>query len=63
MTIRDKLLKDIEAFLSLSELTATQFGIDALKNGNFVLRLRQGTLDPRLSTTQRIYDFMKEWRG
>lgn len=52
-----QLLKDIEMFMAVRGMNATQFGKQALNNPAFVFRLRQG-MDIRSSTAQRVRNFM-----
>ena len=57
MTSSEKLLQDVEAFISENDLTATRFGIMALNDGKFVFHLRGGR-SPSLETLDRLNAFM-----
>ena len=47
----------IEGFLSRSEITPTQFGIDAVRDPNFVRDIRNGRV-PSLKTAAQVLDFI-----
>lgn len=55
------LLTDILAFCTKHGLSETRFGELALNDKPFVSQLRDGR-DMRLSTVQRVRDFMEEYR-
>lgn len=57
MTDQEKLLADIEAYLSLHGMAATTFGARAVQDGKFVARLRAGK-DVTLRTADRVRAFM-----
>lgn len=48
---------EVEAFLRLSGLNATQFGKDALNDTRFVFMIRKGR-SPSLKTVERVREFM-----
>jgi hypothetical protein len=52
------LLTEIEEALEKSGLSASKFGKDAVGDSNFVFDLREGKRDLRLSTVQRVRDFI-----
>lgn len=56
-----ELLASVEAFLSEMNMSASTFGTKAVKDPNFVFRLRDG-LDPRLGTVNRVLAFMDHER-
>lgn len=56
-----QLLDEIEAFLKASGMSATAFGTQALNDPAFVQDLRDGR-DPKLSTADRIREFMRTWK-
>lgn len=55
------LLTEIERFLKRTETPPTAFGIQALKDPNFVWSLRAGR-EPRFSTVKRVMDFIESNR-
>ena len=57
MTSDEKLLSNIEQFLSKNEMSATQFGLAAMNDGKFVFFLREGR-SPSLKTMDRVKAFM-----
>lgn len=57
MTDQEKLLADIEAYLSLHGMAASTFGARAVQDGKFVARLRAGK-DVTLRTADRVRAFM-----
>lgn len=58
----ESLITDIEAFCAEHDLTDGQFGLLALNDKNFLNDLREGR-DIRLSTAQRVTDFMATYRS
>lgn len=54
----EELLAEIEAALAKSGLSATKFGKDAVGDPSFVFDLRDGKRDLRVSTVQRVRDFI-----
>lgn len=61
MTTRDALLAEIEAFLHRHGVAASEFGRAALNDTSLVKRLRDGA-DVRLSTADRIRDFIRSYK-
>lgn len=55
------LLEKIEAFLKANGISATAFGKDAMNDPAFVQNLRDGR-DPKMSTAQKVEDFMAEYQ-
>lgn len=53
------LLSRIEQHLKDSKASPTAFGMEALGDPNFVFDLRKKGRDPRLSTAQRVLDFIQ----
>lgn len=51
------LLADIDKFLSTSGTSPTAFGKEAVNDGHFVRRLRDG-VDMRLSTIRRAHEYL-----
>jgi|GEM_PF-6687497 len=56
-TVRDTLLTEIETFLAMHDLTASEFGISCLHDPSFVFRLRDGK-DIRASTVDKVRRWM-----
>ena len=56
------LLAEIESFRRDTGLNATQFGLRAVGDGNFIRALKMGR-EPMLSTLDRARDFMKKQRN
>lgn len=54
---QEELLSRVEAYLALSDIGPTAFGVAAANRRNLVRDLRRG-LDPQLSTVNMIVDFM-----
>ncbi len=52
-----QLLKDIDDFCRWAELSATEFGRQALNDSAFVGRLKLGK-SPTLERIERVYDWM-----
>lgn len=61
MTERDRLLAEIDQFQAVSGLSDTAIGTEALRDPNWLHRLRLGS-DPKLGTVDKIRKFMREWR-
>ena len=61
MTAQQKLLAEIEAFIVRNDMTAAQFGREALRDTRFVDRLKEGA-NPRLDTAERLREFMRRAR-
>lgn len=57
MTDRDTLLREIEAFCQRTGMAPTRFGREALNDGHFVRRLREGG-NITLRTVERVRAFM-----
>lgn len=53
-------LSQIEAFLAKSGMTPTRFGIEAVRDPNFVHDLRKGRV-PSLKVAGDILSFMSRW--
>lgn len=51
------LLRDIERHIKTKRVTATRFGIDAVKDPKFVFDLREGRA-VRAKTERRVRDYM-----
>lgn len=60
-TERERLLNELDQFQAVSGLSDTAIGTDALRDPNWVHRLRLGS-DPKLGTVDKIRKFMREWR-
>lgn len=58
MSSTEKLLQEIERFLSRTGMKAADFGQQAVGDGAFVYRLRSGK-DTRLKTADRVRAFME----
>jgi hypothetical protein len=56
------LLADIDQFLDRNGMAPSVFGDRAVKDPNFVRNLRSGR-EPRFGTTQRVRDFMAQYRA
>lgn len=52
------LLRDVEKFLKNSDMPATRFGREAVRDPRFVFDLRRGR-EPRPSTIQRVRAFLE----
>ncbi|WP_338633918.1 hypothetical protein [Afipia carboxidovorans] len=59
MTTSEAFLSDIEAFLSRTQMKASAFGWQAVRDPNFVGDLRNGR-NPTLSIVERVQEFMRE---
>ena len=62
MTAREKLLADVEAFLTRHDMNHTRFGKLALNDTAFVTRLRAGK-DLRFDTADRVRAFMDTYKA
>jgi hypothetical protein len=58
LTTAQKFVADVEAFLKASCMSATAFGIEALKDPSFVRDLRNGR-KPGLDVVDRVHAFIK----
>ena len=52
------LLRDVEKFLKISNMPATRFGREAVRDPRFVFDLRRGR-EPRPRTVQRVLAFLE----
>jgi hypothetical protein len=59
MIDRQQFLTDIDSFLARSGMTQTALGKQALGDGGFMTRLRQGS-NVTLATVERVYKFMSD---
>ena len=59
MSTREQLLKEIDRFLQATGMTSTMFGVKAVGDRAFMIRLREGR-EPTTRTVDRIRSFMKE---
>lgn len=62
MSSREKLLTEIEGFLTRNAMSASRFGVSILNDTKFVSRLRDGK-DVRLETADRVRKFMRDFEG
>lgn len=53
-----RLLRDVEKFLKLSNITAARFGRQAMGDPRFVFDLRNGR-EPRQRTVERVRAFLE----
>ena len=58
LTTAQKFVADVEAFLKASSMSATAFGIEALKDPSFVRDLRKGR-KPGLDIVDRVHAFIR----
>ena len=58
MTVAERLLKDIEAFLEAHDMSATTFGLRAVGDKAFVFRLRKKNRGVRSDTMDRVMSFI-----
>jgi hypothetical protein len=61
MTTRDKLLADIDAFLTKADMLPSKLGRSALNDPGFVDRLRSGA-DCTTGTADKLRAFMAAWK-
>ena len=54
----ERFLHDIEAFLKATKMSASAFGVEAMKDPNFVTDLRDGR-KPTLGVVDKVYDFIR----
>lgn len=59
MLTPDEFRERIEAFLEASKMTATRFGIDAVRDPNFVHDVRRGRI-PSLTVAGNVIRFINE---
>lgn len=52
------LLRDVEKFLSASQVSAARFGRDVMRDPRFVFDLRKGR-EPRAATITRVRAFLE----
>ena len=57
-TVTAEFLREIDSFLDGSGMTATAFGVAALKDPCFVSDVRDGGRAPNGRTMQKVRDFM-----
>ncbi len=57
----ERLQRRVEAFLKRTGLSATAFGVAALKDPNFVTEMRNGR-SARDKTVERVESFMKGYK-
>lgn len=55
------LLREVEKFLRVSEVSAARFGREAMRDPRFVFDLRRGR-EPRLTTVDRVLAYLKSER-
>ena len=60
MTEKEKLLRDIEAFIERADITATRFGVLSMNDRSLLPRLRAGS-DVRTETARKLREFMRDW--
>ena len=58
MSTLETFRNEVEQFLTANQLSATRFGVEALKDPRFVHELRMGRA-PSMTTADRVRDFMK----
>jgi 2,4-dienoyl-CoA reductase-like NADH-dependent reductase (Old Yellow Enzyme family) len=58
----ERLQRRVEAFLKRTGLSATAFGVAALKDPNFVTEMRNGR-SARDKTVERVESFMKGYKS
>jgi len=61
MSTLEAFRSEVEQFLAERGVSATRFGVDALKDPRFVHELRQGRA-PSMVTAERVRDFMSRSR-
>ncbi len=59
MSIKDDLIKEIDAYLARSGMNATEFGVAVLNDTAFVHRLRRGK-DVRVATVEKVRKWMAD---
>ena len=59
MTSQQKLLDEVEQFVTSTGMSPSRFGLEAMNDTKLVSCLRAGVC-PRLDTADRIRDFMKK---
>lgn len=52
------LLREVEKFLSASQVSAARFGRDAMRDPRFVFDLRKGR-EPRLGTVSKVRAYLE----
>ena len=52
------LLRDVEKFLSASQVTAARFGRDVMRDPRFVFDLRKGR-EPRRATVRKVRAYLE----
>jgi hypothetical protein len=53
------LLADIEAYRARAGIDRTQFGLEAMNDGNFITRLEHGR-NPRFETIDKVHNFINK---
>jgi hypothetical protein len=61
MSTREKLLAAIDAFLARHEMPQSQFGIEAMRDPSFVMRLRAGG-QLRSDTIDKVEEFIRDYK-
>lgn len=59
---KSEFLKSIERFLEEYRLTPTSFGMNAIKDPNFVFNLRNGR-ECREETQKKVLEFMENYKA
>lgn len=58
MTFAEQFVTDVEAFLTRSGMSATNFGREVVNDPNFMTDLRNGR-DPKIGMVDRVYEFIR----
>lgn len=61
MSEREKLLRDIEAFIAKHGMPETVFGVKAMNDTALLTKLRRGR-SVRIDTAEKLRRFMREFR-
>lgn len=61
MSTREKILAAIDAFIARHEMPQSQFGIEAMGDPSFVMRLRAGG-QLRSDTIDKVEEFMRDYK-
>lgn len=59
--IKKQFIQDIDQFLRLTGMDATQFGIKAMEDGHFVHDVKNKGRNPRIDTIERVRNFMRNY--
>ncbi len=62
MSEREKLLKDIEAFIAEHDMPETVFGVRAMNDTALLTKLRKGR-SVRIDTAERLRKFMTSYKS